>query len=170
MQVSTETLLGAAITIIGVVLANSLTFGRNTKEKLWELRRHAYGAILSELSFIEDLCDAADEDIERDGATVYFHAEISNSRNGRIWARLSSADARIAEDYLIISQDFLGLYERFRKERSENESDLPTEEHRRVADALRKYRPRLIAQARSEMPFAGAFQSALSRLLSRTPS
>ena len=39
-------------TIVGVVIANRMTASRSYNEKIWELRRSAYGFILAELGAV----------------------------------------------------------------------------------------------------------------------
>jgi hypothetical protein len=71
----------AIATMVAVVIANWLSFGHSNKEKLWDLRRQAYGLILSEFAEIEQICDSANEYIQED-AYRYFEtvSQIDNEK------------------------------------------------------------------------------------------
>jgi hypothetical protein len=55
------TLLSICGTVAGVILGSRLSYRQSFKEKIWDLRRVAYGVILSELAAIEHICASADE-------------------------------------------------------------------------------------------------------------
>jgi hypothetical protein len=78
--VLTSEVITAIITIGGVWLTNSITNRHTGKVKIWELRRVAYEAILSELSAVDNLCKTArsyiDEDYER-----YFYNGVRDNHN-----------------------------------------------------------------------------------------
>ena len=58
-------IITASATVFAVVIANRLSYVRTYKEKLWDLKRPAYGLILSELAAIEQICNSADEYIRK---------------------------------------------------------------------------------------------------------
>jgi hypothetical protein len=153
VPLSPETFLTPAATVVAVVLANSLTYGRGNKEKLWELRRQAYGVILSELVTIERICDAADEYM-RENVHRYFEGGMSHTHADQIAEHMARAMDRFEMDYLIMSNQFLALYEGFTDAMSGDWNDDPLEARERLAAAVRGWRPRLVSQARSEMPFS----------------
>jgi len=151
---SIVTIIAAIVTVVGtiagVVIANRLTSTRSFKEKVWEIRREAYGLILSELVMIERICDSADEHIEEDHDR-YFET-VEQKDTARINKHWKAIDKRIADDYLILSDEFIALFDEMRKAMATNPYDHdPPEEHATFSTAIRKYRPRLIALAKGEM-------------------
>jgi hypothetical protein len=140
----------AGAAVLAVIIGNRLSYARTYKEKLWDLKRPAYGTILSELAAIEQICDSADRYIEED-SDRYFET-IEQKHNVKIFQHFGVINKRIADDYLILSEEFIALYVELTKEMSgdPNNTD-PPEDHEKFAAAIRKYRPLLIDLARSEM-------------------
>jgi hypothetical protein len=157
-----ETLLGNLVTaMIAAGLTSWLSLRRSNQEKVWELRRAAYGLILSELAVVERICDNADEYIEQDDRR-YFSESVSNEHNKEISGHLKSANDRHSADYLILSDEFISLYAKMRDEMSGNPYDSdPPEDHDRFTAAIRKYRPLLLAQGRSELTLNRGWRSIL---------
>jgi hypothetical protein len=154
-------LITSFVTIIGVVLANQLTYGRTNRQKLWELRRQTYGLMLSELARVERLLDSADMSIQED-ATRYFEGESYSDDNRKISSHMATAWQRFTADYLVLSDGFIDLYEKFGEAITGDPYNyLPPEEHERFATILRQWRPRLMKQARSEMPLSRAWRLSL---------
>jgi hypothetical protein len=61
-------------------------------------------------------------------------------------------DKRFSDDYLILSDAFIGLYTQLKDEmRGDPYNDMPPENHERFTSALRKNLPLLMSQGRSEM-------------------
>jgi len=140
----------AIATVVAVVVANRLSYGRSNKEKLWDLRRQTYGLVLAELGEVEQICDGADEYIQQDEGR-YFES-VSQNYDAEIAKHMAAIRRRFADDYLILSEPFIALYEEFTREMSGDPyNDLPPERHEKFASALRKYRPLLAALAREEM-------------------
>src|SRR5688572_27076503 len=102
----------AVATVIAVVIANRLTFSRTNKEKLWDLRRQAYGVILTELAAIERVYVEVDGFIEMHGEEEYFQSEQLHDDSKIIAEHLTKANNRFADDYLIMSAEFIQIYER----------------------------------------------------------
>ena len=143
----------AIATVISVVVANRLSFSQSGKAKLWDLRRQAFGAILSELASVERLCDVADSYI-RENAYGYFHSETRTEHDTRIVEHIKTARQRFSDDYLIVSDAFIGLFEAFTTELEAGPpDDIFPLDHEHFAALVRKHRPLLLAQGRSEMAF-----------------
>ncbi|HUZ32611.1 MAG TPA: hypothetical protein VMV19_11015 [Xanthobacteraceae bacterium] len=137
-------------TIVGVIIANRMGHSRSYKTKIWDLRRPAYGLILSELGFIERICDNADEYIAED-QDRYF-ATVEQKDNAEIARHMAIIRKRFAEDYLILSSDFISLYGSLQKEMaSDPYNSVPPEAHEAFSAAVRKFRPLLIALAKAEI-------------------
>ena len=137
-------------TVVAVVIANRLSYGRTNKEKVWDLRRQAYGLILSELGAIEQICDTADEYISED-EDRYFDG-LDQKHNKEIAEHMGAIRKRVADDYLILSDAFIALYDELLKEMSGDPyNDISSEAHDTFCAAIRKHRPLLGALARSEM-------------------
>jgi hypothetical protein len=138
--------------LVAVVVASGLAYRRSTKEKLSDLRRQAYGAILSELAAVERICAVADEFIMEDELR-YFHSDESRTHNDKIAEHMGAARQRYTDDYLVLSEQFIALFERFLTElAASSQNDLPPDEHDHFVRAVRQNRPQLLVQARSEMP------------------
>jgi hypothetical protein len=59
---------------------------------------------------------------------------------------------RVSDDYLILSDAFIKMYDELTdKMSSDPYNSVPPEDHENFATAIRKYRPRLMALARREM-------------------
>lgn len=144
-------LLTPAVTVAAVWLTNLLTQRRSDREKLWELRRQGYGVMLSELAAVQAICDSAqaymDEDVHR-----YFAEPVSNLQAAKINERMATVRERFAADYLILSDAFIAMMEKFEEEQTSFENDLPPESLERFIRAVRTWRPQLLIQARKEMP------------------
>jgi hypothetical protein len=113
------TLVVAVISVIGSVtsavvvtgLTNRLSCRRTQKEKLWDLRRQAYGEILSELHAVERILGSMDEGISELGEMNYFEGRYSNEDNTRVNEHMGKIGRRFSEDYLILSEKFIALFE-----------------------------------------------------------
>jgi hypothetical protein len=151
MEIPLGNIITGIATVLAVVIANKLTYSRSSKQRLWDLRREAYGSILSELARAERVCDHADQYIEQDEMR-YFESKQSNADSAEIGEHMTAARKRFSDDYLILSDVFISMYEQFTDElRAGDPNDLPPEEHEHFATILRKNRLRLMAQARIEM-------------------
>ena len=153
MAFSLENFVTPSVTVLAVLLTNQLTYGRGNKEKLWELRRQAYGVILSELVAVERICGSADRYIEED-LMRYYEGDLYRAHNSNINDHMAVARNRFASDYLILSDDFLDIFDGFTADLSAGWDESPPEEYDRFATAVRARRPRLATQARREMPFS----------------
>lgn len=145
-------LITGALALFSVWFGSWLSSSSNQRQKSWELRRAAYGPILAELSWIERICDRADEFISED-PIKYFESKARDRHNDEIAERLHRADKRYADDYLIMSREFISLYAQMRSEMQAS-SDPNTEwleEHEGFEAAIKKFRPLLTKQARKEI-------------------
>jgi hypothetical protein len=143
-------IITAGAAVLAVVIGNRLSYARTYKEKLWDLKRPAYGSILSELAAIEQICDSADRYIEQD-SDRYFET-IAQKHTAKLFRHFEVINKRIADDYLIMSENFIALYDELSKKMSADSEDIdPPEDHEIFAAAIRKYRALLINLARSEM-------------------
>jgi hypothetical protein len=128
--VSTITALLSGVTV--AYFTNKFSASRSTEEKIWELRRASYGRIL------------------RDAASITL--DVSNAYNRRTGTHLESARKAYTDSYLILSNRFIDLFEEFLLS-FDNVDDLsPSEGHKIISAAIRAGRPKLLQQARSEMP------------------
>jgi hypothetical protein len=151
MEIPWGNVITATATVIAVVIANRLTFRRSSQEKIWDLRRQAYGLILSELATVERICERADEYIQEDEHR-YFEGKYSDEDSAEIGEHMSNIEKKFSDDYLVLSESFIALYDRMRDEmRGDPYNDTPPERHASFSSAVRKGRPLLIAQARDEM-------------------
>lgn len=142
----------ASATVLAVVIANRLSYARSYKEKLWDLRRQTYGVILSELAAVERFCDDADEYISERGYEEYWNNKARERHDAEIANHMGTIRNRFSDDYLILSDAFIGLYDKLMKEMAGNPyNDLPPEQHENFSAGIRKYRPLMSALARSEM-------------------
>jgi hypothetical protein len=147
-------LITAGATVLAVILANRLGYARSYKEKLWDLQLPAYGRVLSELTAIEQICDSADEYIDQD-EDRYFES-VEQKDNAKIADHFKIIDQRMADDYLIFSDNFIALFDEMKKEMAGDPYDYdPPADHKKFAAAIRQYRPRLIALAKGEITIRG---------------
>jgi hypothetical protein len=61
MEIPLGNVVTGIATVIAVVIANRLTYSRSTKERLWDLRRQAYGVILAELGAADRIIHGANK-------------------------------------------------------------------------------------------------------------
>lgn len=146
-------IITAGAAVLAVVIGNRLSYSRSYREKLWDLRRPAYGLVLSELAAIELICDNADEYISQDSDRYFMGEErLEQKDNEKIGTHFNVITKRMADDYLIFSESFIALYDEMSKAMSGDPYDFdPPQDHERFANAIRKYRPLLISLARTEM-------------------
>src|SRR5258706_7374462 len=134
MTFSLGSFISPAVAIIGVILANQLTYGLGNRQKVWELRRQSYGVILSGLGTVERICNNADEYIEED-LMMYFDSDICGRHNEQIFAQMVIVRERIALDYLILSDEFIRIFAGFDDALAAGTpNDTPPEEHDRFAE------------------------------------
>jgi hypothetical protein len=152
MELPIGNIVTAVATVIAVVIANRLTFSRTNKERLWDFRRQAYGMILAELGAIEEIYLNIDEYIKVHGEEAYYQSEGMHQDSARIAEHLSKADKRFADDYLVLSAGFIRHYERMHADFRKIDPNVAGIEARKpLMVAIRKARPKLLSQARSEM-------------------
>ncbi len=140
-------------TIVGVVIANRLTASRSYKEKIWDLRRAAYGFILAQLGELERVYDNADEYITERGFEEYFEHKAYSEGRDEIAKHLKLIRAKFADDYLILSDRFIELINALEDGIATDPygSTSVDEDYDTESAAVRKYRPLLVERARQEM-------------------
>ncbi|MGO9673609.1 MAG: hypothetical protein ACLPSF_05490 [Methylocella sp.] len=147
-------LLSLTSSVLVVFLTNALNARRSTNEKLWELRRTAYGSILAELTAAEWVLDSADEYIEEDETRYFYDVDPAWSRHSPlIGGHMEIARKSYVDNYLIMSERFIELFESFLRSLDNKDPNLSLpEEYEAFAAIIRAARPKLLQQARREMP------------------
>lgn len=148
-------LITGGFAVAAVIISNQLTFRRGYREKLWDLRRTAYGEILSALSQVENVFDIAALYIE-ENAQRYFEGEGGHyeRHQQRVSESMSIARKRFSNDYLVLSQNFIVLFEQMEKRLSAISEDpdlTPDLSHSEFGEAIRKHRAPLLDVARNEI-------------------
>jgi hypothetical protein len=144
-------IISALSALGGAFIGSHLSYQRTSKEKIWDLRRQAYGVIIAELAQIESILDDASEYIAQD-APRYFE-EVVGKHNEKISAHFSIADKKFSDDYLVLSDEFIAIYTAMKNEYSQDPYEIltPEDDHEKFSAAIRKYRPKLLVQARTEI-------------------
>jgi hypothetical protein len=138
--------------IIGAIITYMLNVRRSTHEKLWELRRVAYGSILAEMKYVEYVLDSADEYIKKDEMR-YFAGQAFIHHNAAIGKHMLTVRKNYMDNYLILSEKFISEFDLLLNYLDSTYPDFdPQEEHTHFASAIRAAQPKLLRQARSEMP------------------
>ena len=124
----------AFATVVSVVIANRLSSTQSGWAKLWDFRRQAYGVILSESprwkgSAIRRIT------IGRKAMSGYFESESRDAINTQIAEHMGTVRKRFSDDYLILSDPFIALFETFI---ADLEAGPPNEMYRIPATASRK--------------------------------
>jgi hypothetical protein len=142
----------ATTTLVVVFVTNRLALFRSSKEKLWDLKRQVYGQILSELADAERVLDVANEFIVERGYEYYHGTEYYSKHQSKLFDHLFSIRKKFSDDYLILSDSFIELFQKLSDELFLDEpNEDPPERHERIEGAVKKYRPLLTTQARNEL-------------------
>lgn len=152
MQEAFDTVLTVLSTLGAVWLGHFLTASHSGKSKLLDLRREAYGRVLAHLKRAEVQCSVIDDHIEHVGAIEYFHGPASNKHASVVGQHLAEARAVVNESFLVASQEFLTVFQKF--DVSIDEMDgyaSPEEEHAVFAHKLREAMTELLMIARREL-------------------
>jgi hypothetical protein len=149
MELPIGNIVTAIGTVISVVIANKLSFSQSGQAKLLDSRRQAYGVILSELASVERVCATADEHMAEDEYR-YFESDAREAHNKQIGEHMKAARQRFSDDYLILSDQFIERFETFAADLAGPPDEGYPEGDERFSKAIRKHRPLLLAQARSE--------------------
>jgi hypothetical protein len=136
--------------LIGTFASNWLTFKRTAKEKVWDGRRQAYGFILSKLSSVKNMCAEMDEYMRED-ANRFWQGDSHVKFDAAIYERMTEVRQRIADDYLLLSSEFIECFEKGFSEIDEEEQWEPGARHESFAKDIREMYPRLLAQAKREI-------------------
>jgi hypothetical protein len=147
------TLIGTpCITFLAAWWGNHLAYIRGNREKFWDLRRQAYGIILSEFRAAETVCNFID-DAMLEGPERYFSGPTYSRDADRISAHLRTAHDRFSADYLILSDDFIRIFDGYKNDpNGPSQFDSPPEQYEKFSAKMRRWRPLLLEQARREMP------------------
>ncbi len=97
--------------IAGVVVGHMLNRGHSQKEKVKDLRRSAYGVILSELSAAQPFYAAVANGIAED-VHSYHSSDRWPRHANRIGEHMSSARQCFEREYLVLSDVFIARYEK----------------------------------------------------------
>jgi hypothetical protein len=151
MEFPTGSVITGFATVVAVVIANKLSSSQSGQARLWDFRRQAYGVILSELASVERVCATVDEYMAED-AERYFGSDVRGKHEQLISESMTTLRRRFSDDYLILSDAFIALFEGFRADLAAGAPDEGfLEADERFSEAVRKHRPLLLAQARSEV-------------------
>lgn len=140
--------------IAGVLVGHWLSSGHSRKEKINDLRRVAYGGILSELSAAQYSYDAAASNIA-ENSHGYHASDLWDQQSDRIFAHMTKARQRFTDDYLVLSDAFISRWEVMMNAKetvSNRDPDDPfvnVEEHGKIVQAARVD---LMKIARTEIP------------------
>jgi hypothetical protein len=165
---STGAIATAVITLISgvtsAIITNTLNARKSLDEKIWELRREIYSSVLYALSEINNVIDGADESIHEDKYRYFESKEYDNDYK-IIHSHMKSIRKHYSGNFLIMSDKFISLLEDFLHSLFDVDLD-PSDSHKNFAEAVRAARPKLLRQARSEMPFR---RSLLERVRCQMP-
>ena len=151
MEIPLGSVVTAIAALVGVFIASQLHYRRSTRERLWDLRRQAYGVILARLARVERICANIDDIVAMHGGDVYWESDSSTKHSEQIREHMAVMTDRFSDDYLIISKEFVRIFEEFQSELNSGDPNVAAdEEENRFGDTIRKYRPLLLAQAVSE--------------------
>jgi hypothetical protein len=144
-------LITGIVTVFGVWLTNRMTFGRSIKEKFWDERREAYAPILSRLADVDRITKGADEWMNTMGPGEYYNRGIEEDK-GKIREHMTVVWKRYSDGHLIMSDEFISLFESFISEHDKGDpNDATNALHLHRRKVITKYRALLLAQARREM-------------------
>jgi hypothetical protein len=137
--------------VVGSVLGSWLTSGRTRKEKLWDLKRAAYGTILSEIASIDRIHSFADA-MMSENMHMYFDSAQRREHEQRIAKHWDIARGRFADDYLVLSDEFIAIFEKLIADIEADEpNEMWPEEQERISNLVHEAKPRLVERARGEI-------------------
>ena len=150
MDIPLGALVTAIATLVGVILGNRLTYARSSAERLWDLRRQAYGVILTELAAVDRISHNANQYIAS-GVDDYWEGKYFADDVAKIGAHMRVVRARFSDDYLILSDEFIRLFEKFIADLDSGDPMVAgRQEHIRSRNVITRHRPVLLTQARTE--------------------
>ena len=139
------------MTLVGVFVGSRLSYGRSIKEKFWDVRRKAYSAILSELAEVDRITKGADKWMATMGPGEYFKGSIGEDTS-KIREHMKVVWRKYSDDHLIMSDEFVRIFESFISEHDEGDpNDATNARHLRQRKTITKHRALLLAQARKEL-------------------
>ena len=137
-------------TVVAVIVGNLLSSRQSGKSKIWDLQREAYGAILSGLGSIDRFLEACD--IESLQETSNYHSGLVYQKYGEpISEYMTAVQQRFSDDYLILSPDFVCLFDSLLRAIAQGDYQDSGTHHEIFAKAVREYRPLLLKVARDEI-------------------
>jgi hypothetical protein len=148
-------IITAIATVLAVVIANRLSLRKTNQERLWDLRRVAYGTILSDLGKVEQICSNIDDTLGylQGGWLEYWDTESRVKNENAIHDHMKHLRTTISEDYLILSELFIKTFEEFTQQTSADDDgdSSPPEEQDTFSAAVKAYRPKLMKIAKDEL-------------------
>ena len=144
-------IIAPTMTLVGVIVGSRLSYGRSIKEKFWDVRREAYSAILSELAEVDRITKGADVWMATMGPSEYYNGSIGKDIS-KIREHMHVVWRKYSDDHLIMSDEFVRIFESFISEFDEGDpNDATNARHLRGRKIITKYRALLLAQARKEL-------------------
>jgi hypothetical protein len=136
--------------VVGAILTNRLTFRRSSREKLWDLRRETYSYIVVRLSRAKKQCADINEYLADDPQR--FWNLDKNTTMDRFYEGIREAFERYSDDNLICSPEFILIFEQFDAATNPDPyNDGPDDTYDLYSTALKKFVPKLVAQAGKEI-------------------
>jgi len=146
-----ENLVTVLGTLFGALLGAWLSAGHTHREKVWDLRREAYGVILSEIAMVNRIMSRVVEAL-KENPHGYFDSPSRPADEARVSEHLKKARQRFADDYLVLSDQFISIFEQMETDiSSDDPNDGWLEDQERLAKAINQAHPLLTAQARNEV-------------------
>lgn len=137
----------ATSTLCAIWLTANVATRRSVREKVWDLKREAFGIVIDGLRETEFYAGQALKSLI--AGEVARHDELMIK-----WRdHADTVRRRIARDRIILPDDFLQLYDEYACEMREIEASLHTKTERLVAAMAlwRKYRPSLLRLAKADL-------------------
>lgn len=148
--------VGGLIAIISgttvAVVTNSLMARRAYEEKIWELKRTAYGSIFAGLTAVELVLDHIEDSLENSNYETYYRTDAYKKHSKQIADIMIEVKSTYTCNYLILSPQFIEVFDAFLKDIADDPCALPPDNDETFASAVRAVRPKLLEQARKEIP------------------
>lgn len=146
------TIFQLAVTSALAVIVARINHNQKGYFDLINLRRVAYGTILAALNSVEVACDAVDSSIA-DDSHAYFDTKQRHDHEKEMREKLSLAHRKYSEEYLVISDGFISLYEAFQAELlvANQLTDSYPNDHESFSGVIRKFRPLLLDKAKDDL-------------------
>jgi hypothetical protein len=146
-------IITGTMTLVGVFIGSRLSYGRSIKEKFWDVRREAYTGILSELAEVDRITKGADVWM----ATMpgeYLNSDWIQKDSEKIENRMGVVWRKYSDDHLVMSDEFVRIFERFISKFDEGYDPnvaFDRTRHLHQRKIITEHRALLLAQARKEL-------------------